>query len=85
MKFDQKCYLRNKFTKVIVYNQVLERVGVIVELSSEVKPIIFASFFWFCFFAMARMGVQLNTQSKDGCTVIASCPQKYKSSHYSSH
>lgn len=51
MKFDQKCYLRNKFTKVIVYNQVLERVGVIVELSSEVKPIIFASlFFLFCFF-----------------------------------
>lgn len=57
MKFDQKCYLRNKFTKVIVYNQVLERVGVIVELSSEVKPIIFAFFF---FFAMARMGVQLS-------------------------
>lgn len=54
MKFDQKCYLRNKFTKVIVYNQVLERVGVIVELSSEVKPIIFASFFLVLFFCHER-------------------------------
>lgn len=78
MKFDQKCYLRNTFTKVIVYNQVLERVGVIVELS-EVKP------FLFLFFAMARMGVQLSTHSKDGCTVISGCPQKYESSHYSSY
>lgn len=72
MKFDQKCYLQHKFTEVIVYNQVLERVGVIVELSSEMKAIIFAFFFvLFCMFFC---------HGKDGCSYFW---LSYKSSHYS--